>query len=304
MRIHVRRHVEWAWVLLVLALVLAAMLIARPAHSAFEDLEVSPQARALGGAWAAALDDPYAAFHNPASLAWTTRTGAQASWLRPFGYDFATQTAAAAVLPLPTWGGVGVGVRRFGVDWQGENLMHETTVAVSHGMRILDDAQTQLALGWTLNLYALDYGRSVSGLDPGNAVSLGVSLGAIATVRERTRVGIQVMDVNNPDIGSRDKEQLPRAVTVGVRYAPYPGVETALDLSNTLGRDVQYRGGVAVGLTEFASLYAGVITAPSQLTAGLSLGRGGMSLDYGFTSGGVLPVTHHVGVGVRLHGAR
>ena len=87
------------------------------AWAAFEDIEVSPRARAMGGAWTAVRDDAYAVFHNPASLAWSGRIQAGASTVRPFGYDFSSQSTAAAALALPgRWGGLGAGVRAFGVE--------------------------------------------------------------------------------------------------------------------------------------------------------------------------------------------
>jgi hypothetical protein len=277
---------------------------AGPAWAAFEDLEVSPRARALGGAWAAVTRDDFAPFHNPASLAWTARVAGAASYFRPFGYDFSSQSAVAGSIVLPRrLGGLGFGVRRFGVDYQGESLMNETTVALAHGFHLINDRQSELAVGWGLNLYTLDFGRSVTGIDPGSASNIGVNLGATAVLRDRTRVGFQVLNLNNPNIGHRDKEELRRRISVGVSYAPYPGVETVLDIANELGATFQYRGGAEFEIADFAWFRAGVRTEPSAFTAGLSLRKRDVSFDYGFsTGGGVLSETHHFGVGVVLPG--
>jgi len=269
------------------------------AWSAFDDVEASPRARALGCAWAALTGDAWAPFHNPATLAWTGAIGGEASWVRPFGYDFVSQGAIAATLPLPRGiGGAAVGLRRFGVEYRGVDLTHETTVAVSHGFKLLSDRQSEVAVGWTLNLYALDYGTSVGGVDPGSATGLGVNVGATAVVRDRTRVGFQVTNLNTPRLGDRDKEELRRAVTVGVSYAPYPGVETVLDLAGGLDGVIQYRGGAEFQAADYLWLRAGLQTEPNTLTAGFELRWAGMRLGYGFSTGGVLGDTHHVGIGV------
>jgi hypothetical protein len=287
-----------------LAAALATTLPAT-ARAAFDDLEVSPRAVALGGSWAAVLGDEYAPFHNPASLAWVRGAGAGASYLRPYSLDFVSQSAAAASIALPRrLGGAGLGLRRFGVDWLGENLTSETTISLAHGFHLVRDRQSELAVGWAVSVYALDYGRSVTGLDPGNATSVGLSAGAVAVVRERTRVGIRAANLNNPNIGDRDKDELRRSISIGVSYAPYPGVETVLDIANDLGGTAQYRGGAEFAVTDFLRLRAGIRTEPQAFTAGVGLSRSGLSLDYGFSTGGVLGESHQFGIRAQLPGSR
>ncbi len=278
--------------------------VAGAARAAFEDVEVSPRARALGGSWAALSADPYAAFHNPAMLAWTDRTGGMASYVRPFGYDFSSQSVVAGAVALPHGlGGVGLGVRRFGVDYLGENLTTETTVAVAHGFHLLADRQSELTVGWAFDVYGLEFGRSVTGLDPGRASSFGLGVGAAAVIRDRTRVGFSALNLNNPSIGDRDREELRRRVSVGVSYAPYPGVETVLDIASELGEEVQYRGGAEFQVGDFASLRAGIRSEPSTFGAGIGFRLRGLRLDYGFsTGGGVLGETHQFGIGYLLPG--
>jgi hypothetical protein len=282
----------------VAALVAAALLLSTAARAAFEDVEVSPRVRAMGGAWAAVRGDGYGVFHNPASLAWADRVQAGASTVRPFGYDFSSQNTVAAAFALPgRWGGMGAGVRAFGVSYMGETLTQETTFAIAQGFHLRADRQSELAIGWALNLYSLDYGRSVTGIDPGDATAVGINVGATASVRERTRVGFQAVNLNNPRIGDRDKEELRRRVSAGVSYAPYPGVETLLEIANELGEAVQYRGGTEFELADFLWARAGIRSDPSIFTAGFGVRWMNVALDYGFaTGGGVLGQTHHFGV--------
>jgi len=286
----------------VLALVgglLAVVAVAGPAAAAFEDVEVSPRARGMGMSFIALRPDVFASFHNPASLAWVEGFEGSASYVRPFGYDFSSQSVIAGVARLPEgWGGVGVGFRRFGVDYRGEDLTGETTVAVSHGVRLLQDLQSELSVGWAINLYSLDYGRSVTGLDPGSATAVGINLAAQAVVAERTTVGFYALNFNNPSIGDSDKEELRRRLGVGASYAPYRGVETVLDMSSELGEEIQFRGGTEFQVTDFLWLRGGLRTEPYIITAGVGIDHSRIRVDYGFsTGGGVLDVTHHFGVG-------
>jgi hypothetical protein len=268
------------------------------ARAAFQDIEVSPRARALGGAWVGLRGDEYAPLHNPAGLAWATR-GVAASYVRPFGFDFVSQSVVSATAALPRQlGGAGVAVRQFGVEYNAENLTSETTVALAHGFQLLADRQSQVALGYSVNYYALEYGRSITGIDPGRASAVTLNLGGQAVLRDRTRVGFYSLNVTNASIGDIDHEPLPRGVCAGVSYAPYPGVETSLDLLNALGENVQYRGGAEFQVADYAWLRAGVRTEPNIFTAGIGLRRARLMLDYGFsTGGGVLGETHQVGVG-------
>jgi hypothetical protein len=285
-----------------LALAVAGLCLAATARAAFEDIEVSPRARAMGGAWTALRDDAYAVFHNPAALAWAGRVAAGASNVRPFGYDFSSQNTGAAAFALPgRWGGLGTGIRRFGVDYAGETLLRENTFTFAHGFHLRRDRQSELAVGWAVGWYSLDFGRSVTGLEPGEASTVGLSFGAVAVVRERTRVGFHALHLNNPNIGDRDQEELRRRVSAGVSHAPYPGVETVLEIADELGEAVQYRGGVEFELADFVWARAGIKSDPSVFTAGVGLRWTGFQLDYGFsTGGGVLAETHHLGVGVTL----
>jgi hypothetical protein len=284
---------------LVVGLLVTGVGVAATARAAFEDIEVSPRARAMGAAWTALRGDAYAVFHNPAALAWAGRVEAAASTVRPFGYDFSSQNTAAGAIALPgRWGGLGAGVRAFGVEYMGEMLEQETTLGLAHGFHVRRDRQSELSVGWAVDLYSLDFGRSVTGIDPGSATTAGLSVGAVAVVRERTRIGFHALNFNNPTIGRRDKEELRRRVAAGVSYAPYPGVESVLEIANELGEAVQYRGGAEFELAEFLWARAGVKSDPSVFTAGLGLQWMGIQLDYGFsTGGGVLGETHHIGVG-------
>lgn len=286
------------WTFAVAAVLASPVSLVQPARAAFEEIEESPRARALGSTWAALSADPYAVFHNPASLAWAGRASGSASYLRPFGYDFSSQATLAGSAALPhKWGGLGFGIRRFGVDFQDKNLARELTVAIAHGFHLLSDVQSQVATGWALNVYSLEFGPSVTGIDPGSATSVGLNVGAVAVVRERTRVGFQAQNINNPNIGKRDKEELRRRVMVGFSYSPYPGVETVLGIANELGENVQYRGGAEFQVADFLWLRTGMRSEPNVFSAGLGLMHAGLTLDYGFsTGGGVLDETHHIGI--------
>ncbi len=277
------------------ALVLVGSAV--PVQAAFEDIEVSPRTRGMGMASVGLAPDAYSPFHNAAALAWVTDTEGAASYLRPFGYDFHSQSVISGVGDIGKWGGVGVGLRHYGVDYRGEDLSSETTVSFAHGFRLLEDIQSTVSVGWALNVYSLDFGTSVSGIDPGSATAVGVDLSGQVVLHERTRVGFYALNVNNPSIGNVDEEELIRRVGAGVSYSPYRGVTTLLDISNELGEQVQFRGGTEFEVTDFLWLRGGLRTQPNIFTAGVGIRQYGISVDYGFsTGGGTLDATHQFGI--------
>jgi len=266
--------------------------------AAFEDIEVSPRTRAMGTTFIAFAPDAYAPFHNPASLAWTLEPEVAASYVQPFGVDFSKQTAATGVLETGKVGGIGVGFRYFGTDYGGQDLTSETTITFAQGFRLLDDDQSTVAIGYALSYYALSYGTSVTGIDPGDDGVFGVNLGAEAVLYQRTKVGVYAQNVNNPSIGDLDKEELIRRVGVGISYQPYPGVLTMLDISNELNDPVQFRGGTEFEVASFLQLRAGLRTQPNIFTAGFGFLLKGVRVDYAFsTGGGTLSSSNQIGIG-------
>lgn len=278
-----------------------------PASALFEDLAPSPRARALGQAMIATVDDAWSFYYNPAMLPRLDVMSASGATVRPNGLDFNRLTNVALASPLPgRSGGLAVAWRRYGVESQGVDLATENTLSVAHGFMLFSDASTSASVGWTLNLYNAEFAPSVgsagdgsNGVDPGNAWTAGIDIGALVTVYERTRVGFFTRNLNSPTIGD-DEEELARQVGVGMAYEPYPGVTSAFDVRGTLGQDFRFCGGVEFGVLEALDLRVGLETEPNRLTGGFGVRLPVVMLDYGFsTGGGVLDASHHFGVSLR-----
>jgi len=283
---------------LTIVLVIAALgLVAGDAAAFFETSQTSPRARAMGETSVAAPEGAWAAFQNPAGLAGGTGGEAAVSYQRPFGLDFTDFVAVGAGLPFDTTiGRFGVGLTSFTVDWEGVSLLKETRLTFAHGVNLYEDYHSNIAVGWSANAYRVEAGESVDGVDPGSDTSVGVDLGFLFTLHRRTRLALQVHNINDPRIGE-DNEELTRRVTGGISYEPYDGVVTAFEMDNELGEDVVYKGGVEAYVVPGFALRAGVTTNPNRLTAGFGYGMMGFSVDYGFsTGGGTLDSTHQFGL--------
>ncbi|MBD3220683.1 hypothetical protein GF314_05530 [bacterium] len=275
------------------------VLVASPAEAAFENFTVDPRARAMGETGVSLDEAGYAATVNPAGLGRLAGRGAvAASYVQPFGLDFHGLYYLGAALPVPgRSGGVGVALRQYGVEFEGVDLQTETTLSLSYGVPLYEDIHSRIAVGVGLNVMRLEFGETVSGLDPGTDTSLGVDAGLMATLHDHIHMGVLVHNVNAPKIGI-DEEELPRRIQAGLAYEPYTGVVTVMEMESLHGGEVQWHGGIEVEVVERFVLRTGLLTRPNKLTAGFGYTFAGASLNYGFsTGGGVLDSSHQFGLG-------
>ncbi len=279
-------------------------LSALPALAAFENVDVSPRARAMGDAGVAVADDAFAPYFNPAGLALAASPQVGSSYLRPYGLDFADLYYFGAAVPMaPRLGALGFGLRRFAVEYEGADLQTETTFTLSHGILVYEDLHSAVRFGSSLNFHHLEFGETVGGdgegtgnLDPGDDWAVGVDIGLLVTLHSRTRLGVLVKNLNNQQIGI-DQEELGQRLHGGISYTPYDGVTTTFEFENPLHGELQYHGGVEFIALEALSLRAGVLTNPHKLTAGFGYQLQGMAVNYGFsTGGGTLDSSHQFGL--------
>ncbi len=281
-------------------LIAAALLLAgATAEAAFENVMVSPRARAMGEAGVAVPDAAYGAYLNPAGLAElpSAMGAAGFSYVQPFGLDFTKLYYGGAAYDLPgRAGALGVGFRQFKVAFQDTSLLKETTFTLSHGVYLFQDLHSSVAFGYGLNVYHLKLGETISGMDPGSATAVGVDLALLAVVHDRTRLGVLVHNANVPKIG-KDEEEVPQRLNLGASYQPYSGVITTLEAQAQKGEHTQWRGGIELELVDDFHLRAGIMTAPSKLAAGFGYAFRNLSFEYGFaTGGGVLDSSHQIGL--------
>lgn len=289
----------------IICILTALGLSAGAVQAAFEDVAVSPRARAMGESGVAVPDGPYATYLNPGHLAAAVENDLAASYVQPFNLSFAEYYHMGAALPFGTDNGsVGLSFSQFRVEHQDVVLMRESQLSLGYGRTLYSDIHSTIAMGGSLNMYHLDFGETTSGLDPGNDSALGMDVGLLVTLHKRTRIGVLAKNLNHPQIGL-DEEELGQRLIGGVSYEPYDGVITTFEIDNELGQDVQYHGGMEFHATEDFALRAGVITNPSKLTAGFGYHLHPVTLNYGFsTGGGTLESTHQFGLSITWGGEK
>ena len=72
------------------------------------------------------------------------------------------------------WGNLGLAMSSFKVDYQDVDLLKETQVTLAHGFGLYSDYHSRIDFGWSLNMYNVDLGRSVTDYDPGSDAAFGI----------------------------------------------------------------------------------------------------------------------------------
>ena len=280
-------------------MVAALALSSAPARAAFENVMVSPRARAMGEAGVAVPDAPFAAYVNPAGLAETTGGAGHASlsYVKPFGLEFNQLGYAGVAQSLPGGlGTVGFGLRQYKVEFRDVDLLKESTFTFSHGLYLYQDFHSSVAAGYGVNIYRLEFGETIGGIEPGSGTAAGVDLALLAVLHDRTRIGVMVHNLNAPKIG-KDQDEISQRIRMGASYQPYTGVITTFEAQVVQGEPTRWHGGLELEVIDGFHLRAGIATDPSKLGAGFGYTFKGFALDYGFiTGGGVLDSSHQFGL--------
>ncbi len=275
------------------SLVLLIIFLAVQLAAIFDDYEPSPRARAMGGAYYATSDDANAVFYNPAGLIHSSND-ILIGYTQLFGCDFAQVSSFAFSLQLPRkFGRLGFGLLSLDSEYLDVTLLSEKNYVLSHSVNILKDIHSELNLGYSLNMYHL----KISGF--GNQSTLGVNLGLLAVLHDRTRFGFTVFNLNNPTVGKDNSHELPQRMALGISYAPYSTVMTNLELQKALDGDTQIHFGSEVKIIDQFALRVGARTNPNSLSAGARFDLYNVLIDYGVNTH-TMGLTHHFGLGYKF----
>jgi hypothetical protein len=282
-------------ILLLLVLFITVNLLA-----IFDDYEPSPRARAMGGAFFSTANDQMAVFYNPAGIA-LAGNGIASSYTKIYGNDFMELTVLGFSYELPgKLGTIGLGMQALNVDYLDVNLMSEKTYNITHSFTLLKDIHSEIYLGYSANMYSLDMDTF------GNQTSLGISLGALAILHQRTRLAFAVSNLNDPVFGKENDEELAQKMTIGIAYEPYPKVTTAIELKKTYGlggvegEKTEIHSGAEFEVHPLLTLRAGVRNQPASYSFGAGIHAYGIVIDYGYNTHSVLNGTHHFGLSCRF----
>jgi hypothetical protein len=274
-------------------LIILILVISIPLAAIFDDYEPSPRARAMGGTFYAAGNDPNAIFYNPAMLRHSPNS-LLIGYSNLFDSGFVTLSSFAFSMQLPRkFGNLGIGMMSLDTEYLGVNLLSEKTYSLAHSINLMEDIHSQLNLGYTLNLYNLDIA------DFGNQSTAGINIGLQAILHTRTQIGMAVYNLNNPTLGLDNSHELPRRMAFGISYQPYTDVFTNIELKKALDGDTEIHMGTEILLYEIFTLRFGARTNPNSFSAGARFDIFNVVLDYAVNTH-TIGLTHHFGLGYKF----
>jgi len=274
-------------------------LSATSAFAIFEDYQPSARARSMGNAYIASGDDADILFYNPAALI-TSTPGVTAGYTQGFGLDYFTLQTGALSYKVPKIGMIALGIKTMGVEYEDISLQEEGTYSLAHSFEITGDVHSELYFGYSLNLYHLKFGQSVTGIPMGKENTFGVDIGGLAILHNRTRIAFAVKNINNPSVGEDLEEDIPQYLTIGFAYDPYDDVTTEINLKQKFSDETEVHFGIEYEMFENFWLRTGASTYPNSISGGLGLLMKGVKFNYGFNTHPVIAPTHHVSLGYQF----
>jgi hypothetical protein len=277
-----------------------AFLFSQQSLAIFSDLSPSARVMAMGGTFVALADDGFAIYYNPAGLYQVTDYQFHSSYQRPFGLSFLTHSWVDLAVPMGDYGTLGFSFQKLGVEYKGVDMEGEKTFQFGQGFKLMGDIHSWLSLGYALNLYSLEFGRSVEGEALGSAHTFGLNIGVLAGLWERTRLGFMAGNINNPQMGESFKYDLPQTIILGICYSPYEGFITNWDVEKELNNQTQLHFGAEGRLNNSLSLRVGLQNNPNFYTLGMGIYYQGISFDYAFSYNSEPGSTHQFTLGYRF----
>ncbi len=277
---------------IVIVLLIAVSLLSL--NAVFDDYGSSARARGMGGAFYSVSNDASAVFYNPAGLVYAGNNvivGYTDLWST--GYNSLINGAVS--YNLGKAGTIGLGYQFFDVSYEDVTLQSEKTVGIFHGFTVMKDIHTELTMGYGVNLYNIEF------YDQNDSqTAFGINIGALATVRQRTRLAFSVTNVNNPKIGKDYESDLPQVFVIGLSHVPYEKVTTSIELKQEFGEETQVMGGLEISPHDMVTLRGGVHNKPNVISFGVGFNVNNMLVDYGYNSHSNLDGIHQVAIGYKF----
>jgi hypothetical protein len=261
--------------------------------SVFDDYGSSARARAMGGAFYSVSNDASAVFYNPSGLEYADNA-AIISYTDLWSTGYIELKNIAASFKIGKAGTIGLGMQMFGTTYEDVTLHSEQTYGLYHAFTLFKDIHSEAVIGYGANFYRLTFDEEDT------QATFGINLGAMATLRQRTRLGFSVSNINNPKIGAENKDDLPQLMAIGLSYIPYEMVTTSIEMKQEFGGETSFMSGLEISPVKALTLRAGVHNKPNVVTFGAGINLYNVLIDYAYNSHGVLNGMHHIAVGYKF----
>ncbi len=217
----------------IIIILLTLLGITNHIYSAFEDYGWGTRAAALGGAYIAVADDSSAPFYNPAGISLMEKSEASfmyAGLLTGLDMETLSMMRSGVVLKPYSFGSIGANWARFNVN----GLYTEDIIILTYANnlnQIHSSINNNILIGANIKIFRSkfilydDEIRDDPVFSQGDSkMSFGIDLGCIVKINnskianDTYKVGLSILNINQPNIGLEQRDIIPMQVKGGFYY--------------------------------------------------------------------------------------
>jgi hypothetical protein len=241
-------------------------------------------ARTMGmGNVSSCLQDEWALLNNPAGLSKVENFSAAFSYNAYPSFKSFNRMAASFVAPTKVGVG-GITFFRFGNDLYSEQVL---SAGFSNEFGLA-------SLGATVNY--IQY--NTEGFGTSGAFT--VSLGGIATLTKKLRIGAHIINVNQPKLSEGSGEQLPTRLTAGVGFQLSEKVLACAELEKDLLHKPNFKSGLEYGFNSKCLIRTGFNFRPQSAFLGLGFKPKKLKIDYAMEYNFHTGINHQASIGYKF----
>lgn len=211
---------------------------------------------AMGQAITALPQSSWSLFGNPAMMS-EQKPSVSFFGVRYFGLAEITDIAASVTFPTE------IGVLAGGAHRYGYDLFNESRLRIGY---------KNSTLGFHYGA-VLNYSHVVQGGGYGSAGALGIDIGLAAPILPELWIAAKATNINYPTYGSRNDEELPRDLSVGLSYQLSHRALFSAEAYKDVRFPLAFRGGVEVQVIGNLTARAGTTTQPQTFSGGFGYAR-------------------------------
>ncbi|MEO6694114.1 MAG: hypothetical protein ABIY50_07800 [Ignavibacteria bacterium] len=255
-------------------------------RSQFENTDIGARAIGLNGAFTSQSDNSLAVFYNPSGLGQMKYREVSVFYSpSPFGLSGISTAALTYAEPLK-FGTLGLGIKTLGFD-----LYRETNVSLSYG----NVFRGKIFYGINVNLYNLKIQNYNS------ASALGADIGAMAYITDFLKWGFFAKNFTGTKIGE-SKEKLSQVYKTGFTVQPRNDFNLIVEAEKDVRYPLSFKGGLEYFVNDFVDIRAGVGTAPTSFSGGITINYNIFQVDYAIYNHRDLGVTNQGSITINFGG--
>ena len=262
---------------LTLTLLIPLLLIGARAEAYFDRIEIGAKGLALGGAYAAGVDDVSAAWWNPGALGTLPRTELMLTHSRPYVVPGLAANSILAGMRA-AGGGAAFSWHRMGLD----GALSEDLIGLSFGRWVYRDNSRTVHFGGTAKLAVLAIDDEAGLRGYGSKTKLAGDLGVLWEEGAKVRVGAVLRHLGEPTfdfIGNDGGSKLPGGLDLAVAYHWRP--ESTIHFGRSdMGGTISWNYAGEIWFYEVFAIRAGIYN--EEFSGGFGLRSKNWAMDASF----------------------